>query len=274
MNSGDKTCLIAETDESWLWHKRSCHVNFDCIVKISSTKAARDIPKIVKPYNLVCKECQMGKQVKTSFRSIQDKSNDVLDLIHTDLCGHGRVKIFQRDRYFMLIIDNYSRMMWVTFLREKSYAFEKFKIYKAKVETKTRLKIKCLRLDHGGEFISGVFNKFCKKHGIRRQFSAPWITQENGVVERKNKTISDAARTMMMETSLPHIYWREVVSRTIYTINRVHIKGETNKRPYELWVGNTPTIKYLRIFGSKCYIRRDDIIGKFDQRCDEGIFHG
>lgn len=137
LNSSDKTCLIAHIDESWLWHKRLCHVNFDCIVKIGSTKAVRDIPKIVKPLNPICKECQMGKQFITSFKSTQDTSNDVLDLIHTDLCGLARVRRFHGDRYFMLIIDDYSRMMWVTFLREKSEAFEKFKIFKAMVETET-----------------------------------------------------------------------------------------------------------------------------------------
>lgn len=79
---------------------------------------------------------------------------------------------------------------------------------------------------------------------------------------------------MIMEANLPHIYWREVVSTIVYTFNIVHIKGETGKTPYELWFGNTPTIKYFKIFGSKCYIKRDDIIGKFDPRCDEGIFLG
>lgn len=135
-----------------------CHVNFDCIVKISSTRAVKDIPKIMKPHNPVCKECQLRKQVRTSFKSIPNKSNDVLDLIHTKLCGPTRTRSFQGDRYFMLIIDDYSRMMWVTFLRKKFEAFEKFKIFKAMVETKIGLKIKCLKLDQGGEFTSHEFN--------------------------------------------------------------------------------------------------------------------
>ncbi|GLJ40699.1 hypothetical protein SUGI_0840630 [Cryptomeria japonica] len=168
LNTGNKTCLISHIDESWLWNKRLCHVNFDCIVKMSSTKAVRDIPNIMKAHNLVCKKCQLGKQVRTSFKSIHDKSNDVLDLIHTDLCGPARTRSFQGDRYFMLIIDDYSRMMWVTFLEEKSEAFEKFKIFREKVETETRLKIKCLRSDHGGEFTSHEFNNYCEKNGTRR----------------------------------------------------------------------------------------------------------
>lgn len=77
-----------------------------------------------------------------------------------------------------------------------------------------------------------------------------------------------------MEASLPNIYWRKAVSTMVYTFNRVHIKGEMGKTPYELWFGNTPIVKYFKKFGSKCYIRRDDIIGKFDPRCDEGIFLG
>lgn len=273
-NSGEKTCLIAHIYEIWLWHKRLCHVNFDCIVNISSTKAVRDLPKIVKPHNSICKECQMGKQIKTSFKSIPDKSNDVLDFIHTDLCDSGNTRSFQGDIYFMLIIDDYSRMMWVAFLREKFQAFEKFKIFKAIVETNSGMKIKFLRSDQGGKFTSSEFNNYYEKNGIRRHLSAPQTPQQNDIVERKNKTILDAARSMMMEANLPHIYWREAVSTSFYTFNRFYIKGDIGKTPYELWFGHSPTLKYFKVFGSKCYIKRDDSIGKFDPRCDEGIFLG
>lgn len=88
--------------------------------------------------------------------------------MHTDLCGPSRVRSLQGDRYFMLLIDDYSRMMWVTFLKEKSKALEMFKIFKARVETETGLKLKCLRSDKGGESIYGEFNYFCEEHGIRR----------------------------------------------------------------------------------------------------------
>lgn len=274
LNIDENTCFITHIDESWLWHKRLCHVNFDCIMKISSSKAIRDLPRIVKPHNPVCRECQMGKQVRTSFKNVPKKSNDILDFVHTNLCGPARTRSFQGDRYFMLIIDDYSRMMWVSFIREKSEAFEKFKIFKAMVENETSMKIKCLRSDHGGEFTSNEFNNYCEKNSIRRQLSAPRTPQQNGIVERKNRTILDAARTMMMEANLPHVYWREAVSTTVYIFNRVHIKGEIDKTPYELWFGHTPTLKYFRIFGSKFYIKRDDSIGKFDPRCDEGIFLG
>lgn len=93
-------------------------------------------------------------------------------------------------------------------------------------------------------------------------------------MERKNTTILDVARTMLMEDNLPHMYWREAVNTSIYTLNRVHIKSETGKTPFELWFGHVPTLKYFNFFGSKCYIRRDEYVGKFDPRSDEGIFPG
>lgn len=206
LNNNEKACLIAHIDESWLWNKRLCHVNFDCIVKIITTKAVRDLPNIVKPHNPVCKECQFGKQVRATFKSIPEKSNNVLDLIYIDLCGPTRTRSIQGDIYFMLIIDDYSRMCWVTFLREKSKAFGKFKLFKVMVENETDKKNKCLRSDQGGEFTSKEFNTFYEVNGIRRQLLAPWTPQQNGVVERKNRTILDAARSMISEENLPHIY--------------------------------------------------------------------
>ena len=132
--------MIAQVDESWLWHRRMCHVNFDNIVKISSTRAARDLSKLMKPTNAIYKECQLGKQTRISFQSKQKNSNGLLDLVHTDLCGPARTRSLQGYRYFMLLIDDYSRMMWATFLREIFEALEKFKIFKAMVEIETSLK--------------------------------------------------------------------------------------------------------------------------------------
>jgi len=77
-----------------------------------------------------------------------------------------------------------------------------------------------------------------------------------------------------METNVPQVYWREAVSTTIYTLNWVQIKGNYGKTPYELWFGHPPTVRYFRVFGSKCYIKRDEDLGKFDTRSDEGIFLG
>ena len=139
-------------DESWLWHRRMGHLNFENIMKVSEKGAIRDFPKFVKPLKSVCKHCQHGRQTKASFKAKEHTTSHPLEIVHIDLYGPTRTKILQGEYYFMLFIDDYTRMTWVTFLKEKSEAFEKFKIFKAKVENEQKLKIKCLRSDNGGKF--------------------------------------------------------------------------------------------------------------------------
>ena len=129
------------------------------------------------------------EQTKTSLKTKEHVSSRPLEIVHTNICGPTRTKNIQGEYYFMLLIDDNSRMTWVTFLKEKSEAFEKFKIFKAMVENETNEKIKCLRFENGGEFTSNEFNDFCEIHGIKRKFSAGDTPQQNGVVERKNRTV-------------------------------------------------------------------------------------
>ena len=115
---------------------------------------------------------------------------------------------FQGDHYFMLLIDDYTKMTLVAFLKEKSESFEKFKIFKEMGENKPSMKIKCLRSDNGGEFTSKEFNAFCEGHGIKRQFSATKTPQQNGFVKRKNRTVQEATKTLLNEAKLSNSFWR------------------------------------------------------------------
>jgi transposase InsO family protein len=175
----------------------------------------------------------------------------------------------------MLFIDYFTRMGWICCLKEKSEALNKFKAFKTLVENKKEKKIKCLRLDNGGEFTSKDFDLLCETHGIKRQFSDARTPQQNEIAERKDKTVQEAVRTMLNEAKLSDGYWREVVSTTIYILNRGQLRVNSDKTPYELWFGRAPLVKYFKVFGSKCYIKRlDENLGKFDARSDEGIFLG
>ena len=165
---GDCLCFIAQIEESWLWHKRLCHVNFDNMVKISKFKKVRDIPNLKKPDIGLCKNCQIGKMGKTSFKSKNYQSEDILEIVHTDLCGSIGIESYTGEKFFILFVDDYSRMMIVMYLREKSEAFEKFKWHLARLEKETGKRLKCLRSDRGGEFISNEFNNFCIERGIKR----------------------------------------------------------------------------------------------------------
>ena len=141
------------------------------MVRIRKKEAVREMLKISKPTNTICESCRYGKQKKVEFKTKEHFASCPLELVHTDLCGPMRTKGLDGELYFMLMIDDYTRMIVVSFLKKKSEAFECFKIYKELVENETDLKIKCLRSDNGGEFTSKLFQQYRDENGIKIQFS-------------------------------------------------------------------------------------------------------
>ena len=119
----------------------------------------------------MCEPCQHGKQTRIEFKTKEHFTTRTLELVHTDLCGPTRSKGLNGEEYFMVLIDDFTRMTWVFLLKKKSKAFGYFKIFKELVENETKHKTKFLRLDNGGEFTSKEFNHYCEEHGIKRQFS-------------------------------------------------------------------------------------------------------
>jgi transposase InsO family protein len=120
-----------------------------------------------------------------------------------DLCGPSRKEGTGKENYFMLIIDDYSRLTWVSFLKEKSEAFEKFKVFKALNENQTGKILKAVRSNRGGDFISWNFKDFYDKHGIQIENTIPRTPQQNGVVERQNRSVQQMPRSMMDERNIP-----------------------------------------------------------------------
>jgi hypothetical protein len=175
----------------------------------------------------------------------------------------------------MLLVDDNKRMTAICFLRNKSEAFENFKVYKEMVEDEMDSKIKCLRSNNGGLFTSKEFMDYCRKHGIKRKFSVARTPQQNGVVERKNKTVHEMARTMRMDSKLTDIFWTHAMHTMVHIQNRLMLKNNIDKTPYKLWKGRLANVKHFRVFGSKCYIKREDgRMEKFDSRVDKGVIVG
>ena len=131
-------------------------------------KKVRGLPKLKKPDNTMCKQCQLGKMTKSSFKRKTYTSNEVLELVYTDLFGPIEVQSYKGDRYIMLFVDDYSRMMTVMFLKQKLEAFQMFKWYLARVEKEIGKSQKFLRSDRGGEFTSREFEEFYNDRGIKR----------------------------------------------------------------------------------------------------------
>ena len=134
----------------------------------------------------------------------------------------------------MIFVDDFTRMMWVTFLKEKSKAIEKFKIFKNRVENESSVKNKCLRLDRTGEFTSREFDMFCEEIGIKRHLLSPKTPTKNGIARWRNGSISEASREIMYENDVSKTFWREAFNTVVYTMNIVHIEKGMNKTPYEL----------------------------------------
>ena len=139
MKEEDEACHLSKLEESWLWHKRLGHLSFDHIIRLSKKKAVRDMPEIKRPSNTMCKSCQLGKQTRTSFKAKDELSTRrPLQLVYMDLCGPARTKNPSGESHFMLIIDDFSKMTWVAFLKNKSEALGKFKVFKALVGVQIR----------------------------------------------------------------------------------------------------------------------------------------
>ena len=162
------------------------------------------MPIIHFDHNEVCKGCMLDKNVKKSFPSSIKRSKEVLELIHSNICGPMSSPSLSGYLYYVIFIDDYSRKTWIYFLKTKGETFGKFQEFKALVEKQTSKNIYALRTDNGGEFESHYFDGFCKEEGIKRQLIVPYNPQQNGVVERKNRTICEAAKAMMFDQDLPN----------------------------------------------------------------------
>ncbi|GJW80353.1 ribonuclease H-like domain-containing protein [Tanacetum coccineum] len=162
--------------------------------------------------------------------------------------------------------------------KELCNAFEKLmhEIYVLLLDTKFKdHKVKVIRCDNGTEFKNKEMNQFCKMKGILRQFSIARTPQQNGVAERRNMTLIEAARTMLADSKLPTTFWAEAVNTACYVQNRVLVVKPHNKTPYELFHGRTPTLSFMRPFGCPVTILNTiDHLGKFDGKADEGFFVG
>ncbi|KAI3684116.1 hypothetical protein L6452_33335 [Arctium lappa] len=243
-------CFLSRKEESsWLWHSRLGHVNFQMLKQMRDKDMVYGLDKIEKPSTL-CKSCLEGKQTRNSFptQAIY-KAKTRLELIHADLCGPITPPTTSGNRYFLLLVDDFSRVMWIYLLKSKDEALSSFQKFRLLVENETDEKVKTLRSDRGGEFLSKSFTMYCDETGLKHHFSAPYSPQQNGVVERRNRMVIEMARSMMKYMKVPEVLWGEAIRQAVYILNRVSTKALNDKTPYEAWSGKRPNIGHLRVFG-------------------------
>nr|GFB54581.1 hypothetical protein [Tanacetum cinerariifolium] len=244
--SNSSTCLLANasSSQSWLWHQRLSHLNFATINNLVKNNLVQGLPKMKFEKDHLCSACEQGKihrkhhKSKTAFAS-----NKPLYLLHMDFYGPMRVQSINGKRYVLVVVDDYLRYTWH------------------------------VRTDNGTEFENKTLAKFFDEVGITQQFPAARTPQQNGVVERRNRTLVEAARTMLTFSNLPSFLWAEAIATACFTQNRLIIHKHFHKTPYELINKRKPNIKFFRVFGCRCYLLNDyEDVGKLKAKGDIGVF--
>ncbi|GKA90847.1 putative ribonuclease H-like domain-containing protein, partial [Tanacetum coccineum] len=272
------TCLFAKAtiDESNLWHRRLGHINYKTMNKLVRGNLVRGLPSKVFENDHSCVACQKGKQHKASYKAkLVNSISKPLHMLHMDLFGPTNVKSLMKKSYCLVVTDDFSRFSWVFFLATKDETSGILKTFITGIENQLDCKVKVIRCDNGTEFKNSVMNQFCDMKGIKREFSVARTPQQNGVAERKNRTLIEVARTMLVDSKLPTTFWAEAVNTACYVLNRALVIKPHNKTPYELIHGRPPLIDFMKPFGCPVTILNTmDHLGKFDGKADEGFFVG
>ncbi|GJR90793.1 putative ribonuclease H-like domain-containing protein [Tanacetum coccineum] len=270
------TCLFAKVtiDESNLWHRRFGHINFKNMNKLVRGNLVRGLPSKIFENDHSCVACQKGKQHKASCKAkLLNSISKPLHMLYMDLFGSTNVKSLMKKSYCLVVTDDFSRFSWVFFFATKDETSGILKTFITEIENQLDYKVKVIRSDNGTELKNSVINQFCEIKGIKREFSVARTPQQNGVTERRNRTLIKAARTMLVDSKLPTTFWAEVVNTACYVLNMVLVIKPHNKTPYELIRGRTPLIDFMKPFGCPVTILNTrDHLGKFDGKTDEGFF--
>ncbi|GJZ94817.1 putative ribonuclease H-like domain-containing protein [Tanacetum coccineum] len=230
--------------------RRLGHINFKTMNKLVKGNLVRGLPSKLFENDQTCVACQKGKQHRASCKSKTVSSiSQPLHMLHMDLFGLTFVKSLMKKMYCLVVTDDYSRFSWVFFLATKDETSGILKSFITGVENLIDQRVKVIRCDNRTEFKNKEMNQFCERKGIKREFSIARTPQQNGVAERKNRTLIEAARTMLADSKLPTTFWAEAVNTACYVQNRVLVTKPHNKTPYELFLGRKPALGFMRPFG-------------------------
>nr|GEU89500.1 retrotransposon protein, putative, Ty1-copia subclass [Tanacetum cinerariifolium] len=227
-----------ELDKSKLWHSRLGHLNKKRIAQLQKDGVLESFDF---KSNDVSESCLSGKMTKSPFTRTYEKAEGLLDLVHTDVCGSFRSATKDGKRYYVTFTDDFSRYGYVYLIKHKSDTIEVFKRYQNEVENQLVRKIKVLRSDKGGKYLSIEFFDHLKNYGIVSQLTPPRTPQLNGVCERRNRTLLDMVQSMMCRATFPISFWGYALEKTTHILNLVPTK-KVSKTPFEMWKGKQDKI--------------------------------
>jgi transposase InsO family protein len=238
-----------------LWHERFGHLNFKYLDQHSKAEMLDGLPHI-QYTDGVCQGCILGKHPEEKFNTSKVwRTLSLLELIHSDITGPFPHPLISKVKYVLTFIEDFSRYTWVYFLKLKSEVFECLKDIKHLVENQTGKRIKKLHTDNGGEYVNKDVEHVCSESSIALQHTVPYTTQQNGVAERKNKTLKEMANCILQARALPPKLWVGAINCEAYIQNRVPNKSVKGVTTYEAWSEKKPEVTHFRIFGSRAWAR-------------------
>ncbi|GFW20905.1 retrovirus-related Pol polyprotein from transposon TNT 1-94 [Trichonephila clavipes] len=258
-----------------IWHQRFCHVNNDYLVKTSKNDSVKGLPRLTDNGKTRCIPCKLAKSKRVSFKKMGAvRSKRPLELLHMDLCGPMPTESQGGNKYFLSIIDDYSRKVTVFPIRNKSDVFHTFIRFQKRAERFLSKKVIAVRTDGGLEFCNKDMDNFLTELGIKHEVTNSYTPEVNGVAERFNLTVLDGFETLLKSSEVPHKFWGEALLCFTYAWNRICHK-DSNQTPFEKYSGRKPSVLHLKPFGCLAYAGvPKQIRKKFDMRAKMGIMMG
>ena len=244
---------VAVRDNIDLWHQRLGHINAQQLKQLADHAKGLKVHKSAEM--TFCEGCVKGKLHRKPHKSVGEiHSKRRLQLVHSDVCGPITPESLGGNRYFVTFIDDYSRCCKVYFMKHKSDVLDKFKQFEAVFTNECGEGIGRLRTDNGGEYMSKEFDAYLKSKGILHETTVPHTPQQNGVAERKNRTLMESARSMIEHAGLSKRYWAHAIDTAVHIMNRCVTSAiPDGTTPYERWYEEKPDLSHLKVFGCIAY---------------------
>lgn len=271
--------MLADTNHGasclHLWHRRFGHRDTEAVKKIVQRDLGSGLKIDQCNVKSVCGSCCEGKMSRESFpKASSSRASAVGDLVHTDLGGPIEVPTARGSRFYMSMVDDYSRYTIIYLIRNKSDAEDRIREYCALVKTQFDHYPKVIRSDGGGEYGSNSLKKYFDDHGIVHHRTAPYSPQQNGVAERKNRYLVEMMRCMLADSNMDKVFWGEAISTANYLQNRLP-SSSVASTPYELWHRKKPSYEHLRVFGSEAFVHiPKEKRRKLDKKAKKLVFVG
>nr|GEY32977.1 hypothetical protein [Tanacetum cinerariifolium] len=277
-SSANLICLMAKatSSQAWLWHRRLSHLNFNTNNLLSKNDIVIGLPKLKFVKDHLCSSCELGKAKRKSFQTkTTPSSKRRSQLLHMDLCGPMRVESINGKKYVLVIVDDYSRYTWTYFLRSKDETPEVLIDFLRLIQRGLHAQVRIVRTDKGTEFLNKTLRAYFASEGINHQTSVARTPEQNGIIERLNRTLVEAARTMLSAAKVPLFFWAEAIATACFTQNRSLVIPQHKKTHYPIINDWKPSVKFFHIFGSLCYIVRDgENLDKMKEKGGACIFVG